>query len=69
MKEAKLGTVYRPKGNPDYAYVAVRLERVDNTIVCLQLWSNGGAKPGQVWVEPLNEFEKMLNDGEIRRYA
>jgi hypothetical protein len=68
VRPLKLGAVYRPRGNPDYAYVTVRLE--EDQVECLMLWSNSSAEwaqPGRTWREARSSFEASVRDGSVQR--
>ncbi len=68
MRALKLGAVYHPDGNPDYAYVVVHMS--DDRITCLLLWSNSSRYPaGHVWDEPLDGFKESIQRRAIRRIA
>ena len=75
VKRARLGAVYSPRDNLHYMYVVVSLKRsrlsaLLSTIHCLQLVGEGSwgrVIPGVVWEEPLDEFERSLLMGTIRR--
>ncbi len=69
----KLGAVYHPRGNPDYAYVVVSLEEPteklpEGRLKWLLLWSNASnLKPGALHDESLRGFEQLLQGGEVVR--
>lgn len=65
--EAELGAVYMPLGNPGYAYVLVRL--TEDTVTCLQLWSNHlASRPGEVWEMTRKWFERDLRARRVVRF-
>lgn len=64
----KLGAVYRPRGNPDYAYALVRLD--EEQVECLMLWANcqlASVQPGKTWTEARSSFEESVVGGDVQR--
>ena len=73
MKQARIGEVYHPVENTEYAYVVVRADREVDRVWCLILWSNVGLgsalAAGRLFDEPLSQFESELEGGVIKRFA